>query len=255
MTTERWLLALAFVAGGLVLGAAAGWLIRRRLLKTPGGDATRPIAGIAGLFAFWFLSLVGVLLAVALVWPETLEDVPRQLLDYMPRLLAAGLILFAGYAVAVAASRLLMFGLERASGRTARRAGSIARWTVLGAAILLALAQLGVDTTVLLIVVGLAGFGVALSGALLVGLGGRPAAREISAGRYVARFLDAGMQLQFGEETGKVVELHPATLELESTQGGKRHVPYTQLLTAGFTISPAQDQKNAPPTQPPDTGL
>ena len=249
MTTERLLVAGAFVMGGLALGAVAGWLIRRRLLKAPGGDATKSMAGIAGLFAFWFLSLIGALLAVALIQPETLQDVPRQLLDYMPRLLAAALILFTGYAVAVAASRLLMFGLERASGRTARRAGAIARWVVLAAAILLALAQLGVDTTVLLIVVGLAGFGVVLAGALLVGLGGRPLAREISAGRYVARFVDPGMYLESGARSGTVVGLHPATLELENPSGGQRHVPYSQLLTDGFTTSAAKDRAKDPPSE------
>ena len=251
MTTERWLTAGAFVVGGLALGAAAGWLIRRRLLKIPGGDATKSMAGIAGLSAFWFLSLVGALLAIGQIQPETLQDVPRQLLDYMPRLLAAGLILFTGYAVAVTASRLLIFGLERASGRTARRAGAIARWAVLAAAILLALAQLGVDTTVLLILTGLAGFGIALAGALLVGLGGHPLAREISAGRYISRFVDPGMHLHYGQETGKVTQLHPATIELESPQGGRQHVPYTQLLTNGFTVNPAKNPANAPSSKGP----
>lgn len=56
--------------------------------------------GAAGLFTFWLVALTSLLVATSLVRPESLESLPRQLLDYTPRLLAAGLILLGGYAIA-----------------------------------------------------------------------------------------------------------------------------------------------------------
>lgn len=194
----------------------------------------------SALVTFWFLVLVGVLLAVALVRPETLEDLPRHLLDYSPRLLIAGSIAITGYAVAAATAGVVGFGLERASGRTVRRVARAVRWTIFSAAVILALAQLGLDTTILVLLTAVLGFGVMLSGALLVGLGGWDVAREIAAGRYFKRFILAGTEIDTGSESGIVVALHPATLELETEDGHRRHIPYSQLLKLGVTIRGAE---------------
>lgn len=235
--TERWILAAVFLGAGLIIGAALGWFVRRRLIVARGGDATSSIAGASGLFVFWIFVIIGALAAVGMVNPDTLEDVPRQVLDYTPRLLSAGLILLAGYALGLAASRLVSFGLERASGRTAVRITNVVRWVVVTAAVILALAQLGVDTTILVILVGVAAAGFALSGALLIGLGGRDIAREIAAGRYLTRYVTTGSVIESGEEAGRIVTFHPATAELETTNGHRRHVPYTRLLAGGVTMT------------------
>jgi hypothetical protein len=243
---ERWVLAAIVLVAGFGLGAIAGWYVRRRLIAARGGEATSAIAGAAGLFVFWILGLVGALFAISMVRPETLEDLPRQVLDYIPRLVAAGLIVIVGYAVAVGASRLVAFGLERASGRTVARAVAVARWAIVGAAAILALAQLGVDTTILILIVALFGFSLALSSALLVGLGGWSLAREIAAGRYFRRFMATGQAIATGSEEGRVVALHPATVELEHADGVRRHVPYTRLLESGLSIRPEGPEPQMP---------
>lgn len=242
MMDERLALAALFVGAGLLIGALTGWFVRRRLLAARGGEATSSIAGAAGVFAFWIFTVAGTLAAVALVNPDTLEDVPRQALDYTPRVLAAGLIVFGGYATAVISSRFISFGLERASGRTTARVATLVRMAVLSAAAILALAQLGVDTTILVLLIAIAGSGLALSSALLVGFGGRDIAREIAAGRYLTRYLTTGTTVQSGSESGKIIALHPATAEIETADGHKRHVPYSRLLKEGVTLMASPDE-------------
>jgi MFS family permease len=237
---ERWPIAIALIAGGLTAGAVAGWLVRRRLARTDESTGTSLVAGVAGLFIFWFLTFLGLLFAVALVRPDTLEDLPRQMLDYSPRLLVAGFILIAGYAAAAAASSVVAFGLERASGHGVLRVARVIRWSIFAAAIILALAQLGIDTTILILLTGLLGFGIALSGALLVGLGGQHLSREIASGRYLRRFVRPGFGIEAASESGRVVALHPATVELETDAGHRRHVAYSRLLESGFTIQSSE---------------
>lgn len=249
--TERWILAGVLLAAGFALGAIAGLLVRKRLIRARGGDATSSIAGATGLFVFWVLALSGALAAIAMVRPETLEDLPRQVLDYTPRLLVAGLILLAGYSVALGASRVVAFSLERASGKTIVRTAGLVRWAILGAALILALAQLGVDTTILTLLVGLVGFGIALSAAILIGLGGRPLAREIAAGRYLGRFLSQGLVIEAEGYAGRVVRLHPATVELETASGAMQHVPYSRLLASGITIPAGAGVNSAADEQDP----
>lgn len=232
---ERWLVALIVVVAGLLLGAVVGWFVRRRLVRSH-TEATSTIAGVAGLFAFSFVTLVSVLIAVSLVEPTTLEDLPREVLGYTPRLLVAGLIMLAGYVIAIGAARLVAFGTERASGRQVARFSTFVRWAVLLATGLLALAQLGIDTTALLLILGVGGFGLALGAGLLIGLGGRQVAAEVAAGRYLARRLKVGTLIEWDGSSGTISALHPAGLELDLGEGSVRLVPYTALLAAGVTL-------------------
>lgn len=234
--TEPWIIALAITGGGVILGAAAGFFVRRRLLRSQPAAATEALAGAAGLFTFWLVALTALLVATSLVRPESLRTLPRQLLDYTPRLLAAGLILLGGYAIAGAAARLVAFAFEQASGRAVVRAGRIVRWTLLVAAGVLALAQLGVDTTILLVLVAVFGSSLGLAAAILVGFGGRDIAREIAAGRYVGRFLEVDSIVTIDSTPRTVVALHPATVEFAS-ETGTTHVPYSRLMDSGFSTN------------------
>lgn len=218
-----------------MIGALAGWWFRRRLSRGEGG-AARPVAGVAGLFVFWVFVVIGATAALAMTNPETLEDLPRQILEYLPRVLAAGLIFIAGYVVALAAARVVGFGLERASGTLRLRVAATVKWSVVLAAAILALAQLGVDTTILLVVVGVVGLGLALAFAMLVGLGGASTAKEIAAGRYVKRLVDSGAAIEVDGLEGEIVTMRPATLELADSAGVHHHVPYTRLLRDGFSV-------------------
>lgn len=231
---EPWIIALAIIGAGILVGAAAGFFVRSRLMRNQTEPTNDTLAGAAGLFTFWIVALTSLLVATSLVRPESLESLPRQLLDYTPRLLAAGLILLGGYAIAGAAARLVSFAFEQASGRSVVRAGRIVRWTLLGAAGVLALAQLGVDTTILLVIVAVFGGSIGLAGALLVGFGGRDIAREIAAGRYVSRYVDVDASVTVDSETRTVIALHPATIEV-SGEDGTTHLPYTALLENGFS--------------------
>ncbi len=244
MTIERWMIAVGLLLAGLAVGALAGWAVRSRLAREDSDESTTAVAGVTGLFVFWIFALVGALAALAMVNPATLENVPRQALDYVPRLLAAGLIMIAGYALAIAAARVVGFGLERATGRTTVRISNLIRWVILLASGILALSQLGVDTTVLLVLIAVVGLGFALSFSLLVGLGGRDIARELAAGRYLKRVLKRGGVIDLESISGTVVKLHPAMVEIETQTEGRRHIPYSRLMSSGFAWSESPTRKD-----------
>ena len=57
------------------------------------------IAGPASIFVFWLATSAGVVAAMAMTNPETLEPIPSDILRWLPNVLAAGLILLVGYAL------------------------------------------------------------------------------------------------------------------------------------------------------------
>lgn len=101
---ERWIWGGIAIGLGLVVGAMAGWLIRRWLSNERRRPALQAVASPASLFVFWLSLATGVLFAIAAINPETLRPIPRNLIDWLPNVLAAGLILLAGFAAGLAAS-------------------------------------------------------------------------------------------------------------------------------------------------------
>jgi MFS family permease len=238
---ERWLLAAAAIVAGLLVGSAVGWVVRRTLGSPERREEIRQIARPSALFSFWFLTTGGIVVAVGILSPTSLRDLPASVLAYLPRVLVAGLILILGRALAALGSVVIGQALSRATGQRHSQITGVLRATVLSAAVVLAVAQLGVDTTFLILAVAALLFALGTAFALLVGLGGRDVARELAAGRYIRRVLRPGDAVNTGEVRGVVVAIHPATIELETTDSATLHVPYTRLLEHGFQMESSAD--------------
>lgn len=238
---DRWVWAVLAIAAGLAAGTVTGWLVRNRLQRATTRPVLRRIGNASGAFLFWFFTLVGVVLAVGMVSPETLRPLPRQVLDYLPRVLAAGLIVIGGWALAILASGVLAAALSRATGRLEREFELVIRYSVVTLAAILALAQLGVNVTVVTVLVAVVALTVGASITIIIGHGGRQISGEIAAGRYLHSFIDIGDHVRTDEFEGLVIGVHPATLELRGTDGESLHAPYSKLLASGVTVDRAED--------------
>ena len=110
----------------------------------------------------------------------------------------------------------------------------------MGAAIVLALGNLGVETTSLQIIVAGVVFALALSFALIAGLGGRDVAANIASGRTLRSDLIIGSRIVVGDVEGTIVDLRPALVVIEADAGERVFVPFAMLLQVPFRIvSPA----------------
>lgn len=236
---EEWVWAAVAIGSGLVGGAILA-SIARAVLRRPSRRAEiREIATPVAAFIFWVSLATGVIVAVATAEPETIEDVPADLLSYLPRVLAAGLILLAGRALAIAVAATTGRAVARALGRPSSAVNAVIKVGVNLAAVILALAQLGIDTTVLVVLAGGVVIGGGLAFGLLVGLGGRDVAREIAAGRYLRRHVEPGTRIRIGDLRGSVVVFHPAGIELRTDDGRRLHLPHTRLLGDTFEFGDA----------------
>lgn len=233
---ERWLYALVAVAVGVTAGAMASWLLGRALQSPRRRRELNHIADPASAFVFWFITAAGIVIALGFAAPGSMDEVPAQVLSYLPRVLVAGLVLIAGYALALACAAILGPGLARGTGRSRRQATTAIRSAFMAAAALLALSQLGIQTTILTIAVAALLFGTAAAMALLIGLGGKDLARDIAVGRYVRRIVQPGDEVEIGEVKGEVAAIHPATLELEASESGRIHVPYSKILAGTLRV-------------------
>ncbi|MDG1409415.1 MAG: mechanosensitive ion channel [Acidimicrobiales bacterium] len=237
---DPWIFAIGSIVVGLLSGVVGAALVRRIILanrddQPEAHDAARASA----MFLFLFFTTVGVIVAIGFTNPETLEPIPAEILRESPRVLAAGFILIAARAVAFAVGGMVNGSLEGSGARMRGQIASLGRMLVYSVAIVLALSQLGVETTVLSIIVAGFVFAGALAFALLVGLGGRELGGELAAGRYLHRLVHVGDEIEVGSTAGRIVAMHPASVELALKDGSSLHLANSRLTNGEMKVRPS----------------
>lgn len=238
---ERWLYAAIAVVGGFVVGALLAGLARRLLGAEGRRPAIRTVAGPTGTFLFWLVAVTGIVTAIGFTSPDTLRPIPSDVLAWLPGALAAGLIVLAGYAGGGAISAAVGSAVQRAIQHRPAALERAVRWAVMAGAIVLALGNLGVETTSLQILIAATAFSVALSFALLAGLGGRSVAANVASGRALRGELAVGDRIGIGDVDGAIVALRP-TVAIVDTGDEEVVVPLSLLLEAPFRRSSPNDR-------------
>ena len=236
--TDPWIYAAGAILVGLLSGVVGAALVRRIILNDRAEHPeAHDAARASSTFLFLFFTAVGVIVAIGFTNPETLEPIPAEILRKSPRVLAAGLILIAARAIAFAVGGLVNGAFEGSGIRMRGQIASLGRTLVYVVGGVLALSQLGVETTILSIMVAGVVFAGALAFALLVGLGGRELGGELAAGRYLHRLVRVGDEIEVGSTAGRIVALHPASIELALADGTSVHVANTKLTTGEFRVT------------------
>ena len=138
---------------------------------TPSGSMTAVIASVA----YWTVLAIGLLVGLTALDAALPSQFAVSVLQYVPHLLAALLILIAGGVVARFLAHAVLIGAVNMGVQYARALSLLVKWLVLIVAAAMALDHIGIGRTVLLLAFGILFGGVVLAGALAVGLGARDA--------------------------------------------------------------------------------
>ncbi len=228
---NKWVLAAiavaaAFVFAGVVSRAASSWLGNE---KRP--EALREVAAPLVSLVFWGLVVTGLLVALGFVDPDALDQLPKDLVAYIPRVIAAAILLIVGNVVASVAETAVARSLSHTPGSAKVTAPRAVRYVVLILAGVLSISQLGIDTTILNMLVGSVLFALSLGFALLLGFGARGVGGQVAAGRAVRRLIAVGDTIELPSVSGAVVELHAVAVEVVDQQGRAHLVPNETLVT------------------------
>ena len=207
------------------------------LFERTGGASTLEQLGydagpsrLLGLALFWGVLLTGVAGSLSVLGLSSLEQTMDQIVNLSGRALVALVIMIGG----VMSAGWLAELVARESESAGLRGGSIFRRavfvTVVAVAALIAAGQLGLETSVLVIlgVIILATMG--LLTALTLGQGLVPLSGNIAAGRYVQEGIDLGDEISIDGIEGTVEELGHAAVTLRSEDGYLYRIPNRTLL-------------------------
>ncbi|OFW12409.1 MAG: hypothetical protein A3F70_02425 [Acidobacteria bacterium RIFCSPLOWO2_12_FULL_67_14] len=136
---------------------------------------SRSPAQLVGSLAFWTLMALGLLLGLTALDAALPSRFALAVLQYVPHLAAALVILIAGAVLARFLATAVLIGAVNAGLQQARLLSFAVKWLVLIVAAAMALDHIGIGRTVLLLAFGILFGGVILAAALAVGLGARDA--------------------------------------------------------------------------------
>jgi hypothetical protein len=136
-------------------------------------------AGVIASIAKWCVRLITLVVAFDTLGLPAVSNVLNQLLLWLPNLIVALVVLVIGGLAANALSRLVRGATAEAGFSNPETMETVTRVAVWGFAIVVAITQLGIATTLInTILIGLIG-GMALAFGLAFGLGGRDRAAQI----------------------------------------------------------------------------
>jgi small-conductance mechanosensitive channel len=229
----------------LIVGYLLAWVISRILsktLETIGFDTLAERVGVskelarvgvpsasrlvAGAIRFAII-VIAVIAAVSSLGLSALNASLNAAILFLPKLLAAGLLLLAGFVLA----RMVRDRVDRATARmdVAGPLGALAEMAIIAIFVATALAQLSVPLAILTLIVAILVGAVSFSAALAFGLGSRDTARQIAAGRSLASSLRVGETITVGDLTGEIESFGSAAILLRTPTSTLR-IPNHLLL-------------------------
>lgn len=232
----KWILAIAVLIAGSMLGTIVSATVRRVLSRPERPERVKTLAAAAASIVFSAVLAVTVVASLSLIDKTAVQKLPDSLINAVPRFLVALVLVLVGNALASIVGNVVGSAVLKATGRPQPRVVGLVRGVTLGVFVLMAIGQIGVNTRIVDMAVAGIIFSVSLSVALLTGLGGRTMAGHVAAGRYVNRIVKPGDRIAGDGFEGTVKAVWGATVELDTPDAGVTHVPHATILGGNLRI-------------------
>lgn len=187
------------------------------------------ISTLVGNVSFWMTLAYAVSAAAEQIGLNTFASWVLGLLGYLPSLLISLFILFIGYLVAGGVRNLIVAIAESRGFQHGLSLGHLAAGLILAFALLLGLAQLGLDVTLFADIILLAAAALFASAALAFGIGASDAVRNVMASHYVRRAYRTGQQVRVDGLQGEILELTQVAVIVD-TVDGEAWIPARRFL-------------------------
>ena len=200
-----------------LLGRLASQPALHRAIQSSGAAAQAPI--MIGGFVFWVVFVFFVAAALETLGLPVVTASLSRVAYYLPNVLAALLIVFAGVIVAKVVGGAVTRAAAGTGATFGPAVGGTVRGTVILVAVVVAIDQVGIQADVLIVLVAVV-IGATLAGAgLAFGLGARTAVSNVIASHYVAQAYRVGQTVRVAGIEGKIVQTTPTAVFIAGPEG------------------------------------
>lgn len=220
----------------LVVGILLAFLLRRLAVRAvaaaeraiPGRPLRAPLPGLArqwrvsdivGAVVFWAVLLFFVATAANALGLALLTTVVTTLSEFVPRLFAAVLILVFGFVAGNLARGAVNAAAAGPATVVSPGLAELARLAIIIAAVLIAVAELGIEIALLTAILSVALAALLGGFALAFGLGARTAISNIIGSHYLRQTFEVGQRVRIGGVEGTIAELTSIAVILDVPDG------------------------------------
>ncbi|WP_340677167.1 mechanosensitive ion channel family protein [Paraglaciecola sp.] len=221
--------------------------IGHKLLVAKKIDIKPHQANLAGKVVFWIVMLFFFAAATSSLGMDFIASWLKEFLSYVPRILAAGVIVLCGFLIGSIASSMATSAAYAAGLQHSKRIGAVVKVGIIFLGAVIGIEQLGVNihfiTTIIIVQLGVLSFGVALA----YGFGSSELVKNLAGARQAKKHFKHGDRLRIGEFEGQLLEISSTMLILDSERG-KTLVPARLCLEASsLIIDDEQEELSVPP--------
>lgn len=190
----------------LIIGLVVGLIVKAvllRLLKAIRFDSLCDRSGLSaalarsgvrrrpstlvGRLTFWVIFLLFTFMAVDALNLQATANLMSGIIAFLPHLLAALLLLLAGWLLSNFIAEAALIGLVNAQVQEARLLANLIRWGILIFTFAMVLTQLGIAKEIVVAAFSIVFGGIVMALAIAIGLGGRNIAKEALERRLLQR--------------------------------------------------------------------
>lgn len=190
---------------------------------------------VAGRIVFWLVFALFLGAAMSLLGFAILSAWLESLAAYLPRVLAAAAIVLLGVLSGLLVRGAVSAGVGARRPGYARSFGRAAQLSVVALSLAVAIEQLGIEVTFLIVIAAIVLGAVLGAAALAFGLGARVTVGNLLASHYLSRWYAAGQRVRIGEHEGRILELLPSAVIVQTEQG-KVYVPSSRFAESASIL-------------------
>lgn len=173
---------------------------------------------------FWLIIIFFFAASLSSLGIEFIATWLRELLGYLPGILAGIVIVVSGFLIGNIAKAMSEAAASSAGIKHSARIGLLTKWMIVGIAIVVGIEQLGMNiqfiTTLIIVEVAIFSFGVALA----YGLGSHELVKNLVGSRQAIKHLHVGEHIKIAGFEGRLLGFAQTALELE-TKNGRVMIP------------------------------
>lgn len=172
-----------------------------------------------GTAFFWLILFLSILLITDILGLTVLTSWFESILQYLPNVLAAILIIFAAIILGNFISDLIRSISTRLGIDYSQTLGRIAQFLILFMAIIIAIDQIGIKITFLTNIINISLAALFFGAALAFGLGAKTSVSNILATYYVRKMYKEGDEVRIGEIQGTIEKIDTTNVVVNSEDG------------------------------------
>ncbi|MBD3223573.1 MAG: mechanosensitive ion channel [Caldithrix sp.] len=188
------------------------------------------LAWIFARMLFWIILFIFLLPISNLLGLVFFADLVKDIVNYIPNILAALLILLVGSWAAKLISSLVRGSTARVGSEYAKKLGSFVNFFVMVIIVLIALLQLNIEVLILTNIITYTIIAVVFGLALAFALGAKDILKMLIAGKYLNKSLSSGSHIKLYDLEGKVIEIGTIMTVVELESGKKVSIPNSKFL-------------------------